>query len=45
MVGLALGAAVVEAATMLPYLGAMGIIQSMSFGFSGKVALLSLIHI
>lgn len=40
MVGLALGAAVVEAATMLPYLGAMGIIQSMSFGFSGKVALI-----
>ena len=34
MAGLALGAAVVEAATMLPYLGAMGIIQSMSFGFS-----------
>ena len=29
MVALALGAAVVEAATMLPYLGAMGIIQSM----------------
>ena len=41
MVGLALGAAVVEAATMLPYLGAMGIIQSMSFGFSGKVALIA----
>ena len=41
MAGLALGAAVVEAATMLPYLGAMGIIQSMSFGFSGKVALIA----
>ena len=41
MVGLALGAAVVEAATMLPYLGAMGIIQSMSFGFSSKVALIA----
>ena len=41
MVGLALGAAVVEAATMLPYLGAMGIIQSMSFGFSGKVAIIA----
>lgn len=41
MVGLALGAAVVEAATMLPYLGAMGIIQSMPFGFSGKVALIA----
>ncbi|ERS58255.1 hypothetical protein HMPREF1261_01960 [Corynebacterium sp. KPL1818] len=41
MVGIALGAAIVEAATMLPYLGAMGIIQSMSFGFSGKVALIA----
>lgn len=25
----------------MPYLGAMGIIQSMSFGFSGKVALIA----
>lgn len=41
MVGLALAAAVVEAATMLPYLGAMGIIQSLPFGFSGKVALIA----
>jgi len=41
MVGLALAATVVEAATMLPYLSAMGIIQSMPFGFSGKVALIA----
>ena len=40
MVALALGAAVVEAATMLPYLGAMGIIQSMSVGMSSKIALI-----
>ena len=40
MVALAMGAAVVEAATMLPYLGAMGIIQSMQLGMSSKIALI-----
>lgn len=42
MIGLAVGAAVVEAATMLPYLAAVGIIQSMDVSFLMQLLILAI---
>lgn len=41
MVGLALGAAVIEAATMLPYLAAMGIVQTMDLTDMARMGLVA----